>query len=185
MLKNSILLLSVSTLLSPIVVSDCFNAAQKNWIETEPMEKWQSFLSGPRPYATLLDFKFLMLNHCFRFTGPFTKSKAPWAAHGWIVQSQVYFCPCGKTSRLCAKLLVSKYIAPVQSLSRKSSDFHDFHGETFCTSIRSANGNSDGGSQSLHMCQAAHQASTDKNNLTKKTIYRPLVVCSQCPITKL
>ena len=35
------------------------------------------------------------------------------------------------------------------------------------------------------MCQAAHQASTDKNNLTKKTIYRPLVVCSQCPITKL
>ena len=35
------------------------------------------------------------------------------------------------------------------------------------------------------MCQAAHQASTGKNNLTttKKTIYRHLVVCSQCPIT--
>ena len=35
------------------------------------------------------------------------------------------------------------------------------------------------------MCQAAHQASTDKNNLTKKkkkkkkTIYRHLVVCSK------
>ena len=27
------------------------------------------------------------------------------------------------------------------------------------------------------MCQAAHQASTDKNNSTKKTIYRLLVVC--------
>ena len=27
------------------------------------------------------------------------------------------------------------------------------------------------------MCQAAHQASTDKNNLTKKTIYRLLMVC--------
>ena len=38
------------------------------------------------------------------------------------------------------------------------------------------------GSQSLHMCQVAHQASTDKNNLTKKTIYHLLVVCSQCPI---
>ena len=34
------------------------------------------------------------------------------------------------------------------------------------------------------MCQAAHQASTDKNNLTKKN-YGLLVVCSQCPITKL
>ena len=32
------------------------------------------------------------------------------------------------------------------------------------------------------MCQATHQPSTDKNNLTKKkkTIYRLLVVCSQC-----
>ena len=29
------------------------------------------------------------------------KSKAPWAAHGWVAQSQVYFCLCGKTS-LCA-----------------------------------------------------------------------------------
>ena len=29
------------------------------------------------------------------------ESKAPWAAHGWIAQSQVYFCLCGKTS-LCA-----------------------------------------------------------------------------------
>ena len=27
------------------------------------------------------------------------------------------------------------------------------------------------------MCQAAHQASTDKNNLQKKTIYRLLMVC--------
>ena len=26
------------------------------------------------------------------------KSKAPWAAHRWIAQSQVYFCLCGKTS---------------------------------------------------------------------------------------
>ena len=25
------------------------------------------------------------------------RSKAPWAAHGWIGQSQVYFFPCGKT----------------------------------------------------------------------------------------
>ena len=33
------------------------------------------------------------------------------------------------------------------------------------------------------MCQAAHQASTDKNNFKKN--YRLLVVCSQCPITKL
>ena len=40
------------------------------------------------------------------------KSKAPWAAHGWIAQSQVYFYPCGKTS-LCAKLLVWKYMSPV------------------------------------------------------------------------
>ena len=36
------------------------------------------------------------------------------------------------------------------------------------------------------MCQAAHQASTDKNNLIKKQpIYHLLLVCSQCPITKL
>ena len=37
-----------------------------------------------------------------------------------------------------------------------------FSWETFGTSTRSANRNSDGGSQSLHVCQAAHQASTDK-----------------------
>ena len=60
-----------------------------------------------------------------------------------------------------------------------------FSWETFCTNTHSANGNSDGGSQSLHMCQAAHQASTDKNNLTEKQIYRLLLVCLQCPITKL
>ena len=35
------------------------------------------------------------------------------------------------------------------------------------------------------MCQTAYQASTDKNNLTKKKKYRLLVVCPQCPITKL
>ena len=102
-----------------------------------------------------------------RFAGK-PESKAPWAAHGWIAQSQVYFCPCGKTSH-CAKLLVWRYMSPVRSFAWKSS----------------ANGNSDSGSQSLHTCQAAHQASTDKNNLTKKTIYLLLVVCSQCPITKL
>ena len=37
---------------------------------------------------------------------------APWAAHGWIAQSQVYFCLCSKTS-LCAKLLVWKYMSHV------------------------------------------------------------------------
>ena len=36
------------------------------------------------------------------------------------------------------------------------------------------------------MCQAAHQASTDKNNLIKKQpIYHLFLVCSQCLITKL
>ena len=43
-------------------------------------------------------------------------------AHGWIAQSQVYFCLCGKTS-LCAKLLVWKYMSPVRSFAWKSSDF--------------------------------------------------------------
>ena len=52
-----------------------------------------------------------------------TKSKAPWAAHGWIAQCQVYFCPCGKMS-LWAKLLVWKYMSPVRSFAWKSSDFH-------------------------------------------------------------
>ena len=50
-------------------------------------------------------------------------SKALWAAHGWIAQSQVYFCLCGKTS-LCAKLLVWKYMSPVRSFTWKSSHFH-------------------------------------------------------------
>ena len=72
------------------------------------------------------------------------KSKAPWAGHGWIVQSQVYFCPRGITS-LCAKLLVWKYenmMSPVQSFAWKSSHFSWFSWETFCTSTRSANGSS-------------------------------------------
>ena len=43
-------------------------------------------------------------------------------------------------------------MSPVRSFARKSS----------------TNGNSDSGSQSMHMCQADYQASTDKNNLTKK-----------------
>ena len=51
------------------------------------------------------------------------KSKAPWPAHEWIAQSQVYFCLCSKTS-LCAKLLVWKYMSPVRSFSWKSSHFH-------------------------------------------------------------
>ena len=51
------------------------------------------------------------------------ESKAPWAAHGWIAQSQVYFCLCSKTS-LCAKLLVWKYMSPVHSFTWKSSHFH-------------------------------------------------------------
>ena len=56
------------------------------------------------------------------------ESKAPWAAHGCIAQSQVYFC---KTS-LCAKLLVWIYVTctfiriKVKSLSC----------ETFNTSTR-------------------------------------------------
>ena len=42
--------------------------------------------------------------------------KAPWAAHGWLAQSQVYFLPSGKTS-LCAKPLVWKYMSPVYSFA--------------------------------------------------------------------
>ena len=67
------------------------------------------------------------------------------------VTSRVYFCPCGKTS-LCAKLLVCDVICTV--IRMKIKWFSLFSWETFCTSTRSANGNSDSGSQSLH---------TDKN----------------------
>ena len=77
---------------------------------------------------TILRFKNFLWQNVF-INRPRSKSKAPWAAHGWIVQSQVYFCPGGETSRLSAKLLVSKYMSPVQSLAWKSSDFHDFHGK--------------------------------------------------------
>ena len=77
------------------------------------------------------------------------KSKAPWAGHGWIVQSQVYFCPCGITS-LCAKLLVWKYDVTCTVIRMKIESFSWFSWETFCTSTRSANGSSDGGSQSRH-----------------------------------
>ena len=72
------------------------------------------------------------------------KSKLPWAAHGWIVQSQVYFCPCGKTS-LCAKLLVWKYDVTCTVIPMKIKWFSWFSWEAFCTSTRSANGISDGG----------------------------------------
>ena len=59
----------------------------------------------------------------FYISGEFLISKALWAAHGWIAQCQVYFCPCGKTS-LWAKLLVWKYMSPARSFAWKSSDFH-------------------------------------------------------------
>ena len=76
------------------------------------------------------------------------KSKAPWAAHGWIVQSQVYFCPCGKKS-LCET--IGKKICHQCTVIRiKIKWFSWFSWETFCASTRSANGNSDGRGQSLH-----------------------------------
>ena len=59
-----------------------------------------------------------------------------------------YFCPCGKTS-LCAKLLVWKYDVTCTVIRMKINSFSWFWWETFCTSTRSANGSSDGESQSL------------------------------------
>ena len=82
------------------------------------------------------------------------KSKAPWAAHGWIDQSQVYFFPCGKTG-LCAKLFVWKYMSPVYSFAQKSSLFHMKHLAQALV-LKKRQMATHRWKYSLHMCQAAH-----------------------------
>ena len=58
----------------------------------------------------------IMTNMQCNVIGQEEQSKAPWAAHGWIAQSQVYFCLWGKTS-LFAKLLVWKCMSPIRSFA--------------------------------------------------------------------
>ena len=87
------------------------------------------------------------------------KSKAPWAAHGWIAQSQVYFFLCGKTSLW--ELLVYENICHLYC-----------HQVIFMWNVLtrscSANGSSDGGSQVCIMSQAVHQASTHSSFCSRK-----------------
>ena len=107
------------------------------------------------------------------------KSKAPWAAHGWIAQCQVYFCPCGKMS-LWAKLLVWKYMSPARSFAWKSSDFHGkrlaqalvLQIETQTVEVK------------VYICakRPIRPALIKKIISNNKTIYHLLVVCLQCPI---
>ena len=84
-------------------------------------------------------------------------SKAPGAAHGWIAQSQVYFCLEAK--RVFVRNYWYENMSPVGSFAWKSRHFH----VTFSTSTHSeANSNSEVEVRSacIWKCQAAHQAST-------------------------
>ena len=101
------------------------------------------------------------------------KSKAPWAAHGWIAQFEVYFCLCNKTSLFELKLKlklnwIENFIYPRNPFTTKwyskepclaklfvwkyvtctfiHIKIKSFSCETFCTSTRSeeeANDNSE------------------------------------------
>ena len=85
------------------------------------------------------------------------KSKAPWAAHGWIAQSQVYFC-LWQNESLCETIGMKIYVTCMFIRMK----IKPFSCETFSTSTRSKEANSNSEvevkSACICMCQAAHQA---------------------------